>query len=40
MLFRDIIGQESVKRQLCLSVQEGRIPHAQLITGPKGVGKL
>ncbi len=40
MLFRDIIGQESVKRQLCLSVQEGRIPHAQLLTGPKGVGKL
>lgn len=40
MLFRDIIGQESVKQQLRLSVQEGRIPHAQLLTGPVGVGKL
>lgn len=40
MQFKDIIGQSTVKRQLCLSVQEGRIPHAQLFTGPKGVGKL
>ena len=40
MLFRDIIGQNAVKQRLCLSVQEGRIPHAQLLTGPKGVGKL
>jgi len=40
MQFRDIIGQESVKQQLRLSVQEGRIPHAQLLTGTEGVGKL
>ncbi len=40
MRFRDIIGQETVKNQLRLSVQEGRIPHAQLLTGPEGVGKL
>lgn len=40
MLFRDIIGQAGVKRQLCLSVQEGRVPHAQLLAGPRGVGKL
>lgn len=40
MLFRDIIGQETVKQQLRLSVQEGRVPHAQLLTGPVGVGKL
>jgi len=40
MQFKDIIGQESVKQQLRLSVQEGRIPHAQLFTGPEGVGKL
>lgn len=40
MRFRDIIGQTEVKHQLCLSVQEGRIPHAQLLTGPEGVGKL
>lgn len=40
MQFRDVIGQEDVKQQLRLSVQEGRIPHAQLFTGPSGVGKL
>ena len=40
MQFRDVIGQEEVKQQLRLSVQEGRVPHAQLFTGPSGVGKL
>ena len=40
MLFKDIIGQEEVKRQLCASVREGRIPHAQLFTGISGIGKL
>ncbi|MCQ2310624.1 MAG: DNA polymerase III subunit delta [Paludibacteraceae bacterium] len=40
MQFRNIIGQESVKKQLRLSVQDKRIPHAQLFFGPQGVGKL
>ncbi|MCQ2342304.1 MAG: DNA polymerase III subunit delta [Paludibacteraceae bacterium] len=40
MRFRDIIGQESVKQQLRLSVQKNRIPHAQLLCGPSGIGKL
>ena len=40
MLFREIIGQERVKAQLRKSAQEGLIPHAQLFTGPEGVGKL
>ena len=40
MLFRDIIGQEAVKRQLRQSVREGRIPHAQLFAGISGIGKL
>jgi len=40
MQFRDIIGQEFVKRQLRLSVQEGRVPHAQMLTGIEGIGKL
>lgn len=40
MQFKAIIGQESVKRQLTAAVREGRIPHAQLFTGPAGVGKL
>ena len=40
MRFCEILGQEDVKRQLCRSVQEGRIAHAQLFTGMSGVGKL
>lgn len=40
MLFREIIGQETVKRQLRQSVREGRIPHAQLFAGISGIGKL
>ena len=40
MLFRDIIGQEAVKKQLRQAVREGRIPHAQLFTGISGIGKL
>jgi len=40
LLFREIIGQEEVKRQLCASVREGRVPHAQLFTGISGIGKL
>lgn len=40
MQFRAIIGQEDIKGQLCQAVREGRIPHAQLLTGPLGVGKF
>ena len=40
MRFCEIIGQDDVKRQLCQSVQDGRIAHAQLFTGLSGVGKL
>ena len=40
MRFCDIVGQETVKQKLCQAVQEGRIAHAQLFTGPSGVGKL
>ena len=40
MQFKDIIGQEEVKRKLILSVQENRVPHAQLFLGPEGNGKL
>lgn len=40
MRFSDIIGQEDVKRRLVESVHENRIPHAQMFTGPSGVGKL
>ena len=40
MQFKDIVGQEEVKRKLILSVQENRAPHAQLFLGPSGNGKL
>lgn len=40
MLFKDIIGQNSVKNLLRQTVLDGRVPHAMLFTGPSGVGKL
>ena len=40
MRFNDVIGQDEVKRKLILSVQENRVPHAQLFLGPEGSGKL
>ena len=40
MFFRDIIGQEEVKKRLIRSVQEERVSHAQLFAGPEGTGKL
>jgi DNA polymerase-3 subunit delta' len=40
MLFREIIGQEDIKRQLRQGVREGRIAHAQLLSGEQGVGKM
>ncbi|MFQ5334494.1 MAG: DNA polymerase III subunit delta' [Flavobacteriales bacterium] len=40
MLFREITGQEDAKQKLCLAVKKGRIPHAQLFTGPHGSGQL
>ena len=40
MFFRDVIGQEEIKQRLIQEVREGRIPHAQLICGPEGVGKM
>lgn len=40
MFFKDIIGQEEIKLKFIQEVKEGRIPHAQLLTGPEGTGKL
>lgn len=40
MLFSDIIGQQEIKEQLVRTVTGQRIPHAQLLRGPEGVGKL
>ncbi len=40
MFFRDIIGQEEIKKQLIKNVLENKIAHAQLFCGGEGVGKL
>lgn len=40
MLFSDIIGQQEVKKRFIHSVTEQRIPHAQLLRGTEGIGKL
>lgn len=40
MYFKDIIGQDKIKERLIRSVQEERISHAQLFSGPEGSGKF
>ena len=40
MYFKDLIGQAPSTALLRTAVAEGRIPHAQLICGGEGVGKL
>lgn len=40
MLFSEIIGQQGIKKRFIRTVTEQRIPHAQLLRGPEGVGKL
>ena len=40
MQFKDIVGQESVKKHLIQTVKDDRISHAQLFLGPEGSGSL
>lgn len=40
MLFKEICGQDTVKRHLLNTVQENRVSHAQLFLGPEGSGSL
>jgi len=40
MLFREVIGQETIKRDLRETVALNRVAHAYLFTGPEGSGKL
>jgi len=40
MLFSQIIGQQDIKKRLIRTVTDQRIPHAQLLRGPEGIGKL
>ncbi|MBR5440405.1 MAG: DNA polymerase III subunit delta, partial [Prevotella sp.] len=40
MKFEEVIGQEEVKERLLQMVREDRVPHALLLCGPAGSGKL
>jgi DNA polymerase-3 subunit delta' len=40
MLFKDVIGQQEVKRRLLKLVEGDRTPHALMLFGPPGTGKL
>ena len=40
MGFEDIIGQEEIKQRLIGEADAGRLPHALLLTGPEGCGKM
>jgi DNA polymerase III subunit delta' len=40
MFFKDVIGQEEVKKAMTANCRSGRISHAQLLAGNKGSGGL
>lgn len=40
MFFKEVIGQDAIKQRLIQSVNEERVSHAQLLSGPEGTGKL
>ncbi|MCG3167470.1 MAG: hypothetical protein POELPBGB_03262 [Bacteroidia bacterium] len=40
MLFREVVGQEDIKKRLIQTVKDNRISHAQLLFGPAGSGNL
>lgn len=40
MHFHDVIGQEGAKQQIHRQLAERRMPHALLLAGPEGAGKL
>ncbi len=40
MFFNDIVGQKQVKERLLRQAKENRVPHAMLLAGPPGTGKL
>ncbi len=40
MKFSEVIGQENIKRSLIYATRLNRVPHALLLEGPEGTGKL
>lgn len=39
-MFSEVVGQKDVKKQIISQVGSGRVPHAILLSGPEGCGKL
>ena len=39
-MFEQVIGQQEVQERLVQMVEEGRLPHAIMLCGPQGIGKL
>jgi len=37
--FEDVVGQEHVTKVICNAIELGRLPHAFIFSGPRGVGK-
>lgn len=40
MKFRQVVGHDDIKQRLCSEAEAGRIPHALMLCGPSGTGKL
>ena len=40
MKFSEVVGQEEAKQRLLKMVQEDRVPHAMMLCGPTGSGKM
>ncbi len=40
MFFKDVIGQDHIKKHLKSTTEKGRIPHAQMFVGKEGFGTL
>lgn len=40
MKFKEVIGQEEAQQRLIQMVSEGRVPHAMMLCGPSGCGKM
>ena len=40
MRFQEVIGQEEVQERLVKMVREDRLPHAMMLCGPEGAGKM
>ncbi|MGR3176847.1 MAG: AAA family ATPase, partial [Candidatus Anammoxibacter sp.] len=39
LIFEDLVGQEAIVTTLQNAIKSGRVAHAYLFTGPRGVGK-